>query len=71
MSLYGHSAQYCLKMACYLKTVGHRLKKSEIWDSGAVVTFGELVFKAILGLFSAVVSLWPVTLKPRLWSEAG
>ncbi len=28
----------CLQMACYLKTADLRMKRSEIWDSGVVVT---------------------------------
>ncbi len=51
-----------------LKTAGRRAKRSEIWDSGTLLThmwctFDLVMFKVILGSFSALVSEWRVTLK--------
>ncbi len=55
-------------MACNSKMAGRRAIRSEIWESGVIVTriwgtFDLLVFKVILGSFGAFVSKWPVTQK--------
>ena len=57
-----------------LKTAGHRVKRTEIWDSAPLVThlwntFDPVVFKVILGSFGVLVSGWPATQKGYTQSE--
>ena len=49
---------------------GRKAKRSEIWDSGTLVThtciwvhFGLVVFMVTLGSFSVLVSNWAITSK--------
>ncbi len=60
----------------YLVNSLFRAKKSEIWNSGIVVTciwgiFDLLVFNVIFRLFGALVSKWPVTRKQLVVDQNG
>ncbi len=61
---------------CILKTAGRIAKRSEIWDSGKIVThiwstFDLVVFKVFLGSFGALVSKWPIAPKSLIVERNG
>ena len=63
----GHSV-HLSQNSLFSKTVCRRAKRTEIWDSGILVThiwgaFDLVGYKVILGSFSALVSKWSVSQK--------